>query len=177
MQLGQRRSLVVGTFHYPPFITKNGVDGYSGIEVKILKTVASLLDHDLIFTNPSDGGLWGEVFLNGTAHGLVKDILEARVDVGIAQMFNKPVKNKFIQPSYPYDLDGYCWLVKNPKPALKLWAFGGPFGAWSWALIALSLLITTMYFFMTAKKSISWAGLISLGTALSQSVKFSPTCR
>ena len=163
--------LKVSTFHYPPFISidQSGSKlAYSGIEVNLVRTTAALLGLNIVFSTPSDGGKWGDVLPNGSAHGLIKDIVDARADVGIAQMFNLAPKNQFIQPSYPYDLDGYCFIVQNKKPRPKFLAFMGPYEIVSWVLVIVSLAVTSLAFSLATKKNILGVLLKLFGAMLGQ---------
>ena len=89
-----KTNLIVGNFDYPPFsvITKkNDEISYRGMEVNLVKSLAAGLDLDVRFQRPLDGGVWGDVIHldNGTivTSGLIGDVVNANVDVGIAQFF------------------------------------------------------------------------------------------
>ena len=82
----------VGLFHYPPFTidegSANATKKYSGVEVQLVTTIAQRLNLTMDLLTPSDGGLWGSH--EGGGSGLIGDIVEGRVDMGFAQLFNQP---------------------------------------------------------------------------------------
>ena len=118
--------LRVGAFHYPPFIIEEKLPGqqelrYTGIEVSIVRAIASYLGYEAKFLNPSDGNLWGTMFKNGTVSGgLLKDLQKGVVDVGIAQLFNMVFnKNKHVS----YSLNHMC---SNSILGIELLTFRTP---------------------------------------------------
>jgi len=75
-----------GSFHYPPFSYVINGTFNGGVEVTILKEIAAALGKKVVFSTPSDGNLWGEIYSNGSLDGLMGDIHDGVVDVGFAQV-------------------------------------------------------------------------------------------
>ena len=137
------KTVTVGLFHFPPFTFETkGADGaakrYSGAEVSLVKVIIESLgmkpvfqvrDRSIAFNRqfryvycmcsqtPSDGkNNWGERLSNGTWTGLVGDIYQGVVDVGMAEFFNKANKIGYMDPSEFYLFDHFCFVRKKPEP-------------------------------------------------------------
>ena len=125
-------TLTVGLFHFPPFTFESDDDDDSlrGVEVTILREVASALGLAPRFLRPSDGsGDWGSLLANGTATGLIRDVVDGAVDVGAAEFFNDELRNRYADPSDFYTYDHYCFVLAKPPPAPRCgdgygWQFG-----------------------------------------------------
>ena len=85
-------------------------------------------------------------------------------------MFMRAQNHLWIDPSYPYDIDGYCGIVRNPVPEAKLWAMAGPYGMVVWLTIFASLLFTTLLYALALRKGAGYSSLAIFGLALKQSV-------
>ena len=167
------RTMRVGAFHYPPFtIESEDLKKHSGIEVLIVKTVAQHLGILPIFVRPSDGGQWGQVMANGSANGLRRDVLEARVDVGIAQLFLTDRMTVFMDSAYPYDIDGYCYTARNPSPRAKLWAVAGPYGPLVWTLILLGLITGAVVYSFASKQGLDQSTINIFRVFLKQNMRW-----
>ena len=68
------QTLKATSFQFPPFCYKDNPNDpdeeYKGFETNIFKDISKALNFNFELNTPTDGGLWGEIFSNGTATGL-----------------------------------------------------------------------------------------------------------
>lgn len=90
------KTLRATSFQFPPFNYKeNPTDlEFQGFETRVLKAMSQNLDFTYKIEAPSDGQLWGEIFENGTATGLVGEVKNARTDIAFADLYMIPGKKK-----------------------------------------------------------------------------------
>ncbi len=143
--------LTVGNFHFPPFTFisidhSTGEKSYTGIDVAILRLVAAALGQELRFQNPSDGGNWGTVYSNGTATGLMADVITDVVDVGSAEFFNMHRRNPYADPSSFYFFDYFCFVLAKPPEAPKWMHLLMPFTTGSWIAVITSWVVTAGFY-------------------------------
>ncbi len=143
------KTLKVGCFHFPPFtIVKedgNGTLSYSGVEVSLVRVVAKSLGLEPEFHSPSDGKAWGFIYENGSSDGLLRDVIEGVVDVGMAEYFYYPKRTRVSHASDFYTLEHFCFVRRKPRPIPQWQALIRPFGLRVWLAVLASLAATILF--------------------------------
>ncbi len=131
-----------GVFNFPPFAYECQ-EGYCGVEVKLLNTAASALGRRVAFSSPAP--VWGTVYANGTADGLVGAVVSGAVDVAAAEFFNMPIRNALADPSDFYHHDHFCYLLARPGRGPEWLQLVRPFSPKVWMAAATCVLATCAF--------------------------------
>lgn len=84
------------------------VEEYKG---KILYTVAEAMNFTPKIITPTDGLFCGHVFKNGTATGLVGDIVHRRAEVGLVNLLVNKDRFHAVDVTILYHTGCFTWLV------------------------------------------------------------------
>ena len=90
------------------------------------------------------GSLWGTLFLNGTATGLLRYILEYKTDMTSLANYCGYYQHRLIQCSIMHDFDGLVAVLQRPKPRPTWQGLLTPYQKWAWMSIAATLIVTTL---------------------------------
>ncbi len=139
-------SVRITTFGYPPKIyetaTEDGGVLFTGYEVDMLKILGKRLNFQPRFRKTTDGHKWGAFFAqNETYNGLKGalyvyfthllqickrvefptsgDLQFKLTDVGIANVYKRFGDVSYVDHSYPYTYDSYCFLVYQPRSSFN----------------------------------------------------------
>ncbi len=165
--------LTASAVEYPPFYIPGEEGEARGIEVELVRAVASSLGGSVAVGPPTDGGIWGDDFDgDGVFSGMVGDLQAGRVDLGFSQLFVKEERRGFMDFTLEYDYEYACFLVKKYPPLpqvnikkknnnlslydlakyaplccfiFKVLAFVLPFDPLTWALILLTLAASSLF--------------------------------
>ena len=168
-----RRELVVGCFHFPPFtvvsVDKDGRETRSGVEVSLVKIIAGHLGYKTVtFRSPADGRFWGNLYANGTMNGLINEVSNGMVDVGMAEYFNYVTRNRIATPSDFYHFDYFCFARAKPRPSPKWMQLFKPFQLKSWVGILACWVVEAAFLFGYAY----FTGLVEVGLIWMISLSF-----
>lgn len=142
----------VGTVHSPPFVIQREVDDRlfvdldSGIEMKILKTLAATIniDVELGISFLTEDHLWTGKNISG---GVLKELADKKFDIAIGTLFPTIASHRQFDFSVQYTDDMAAWVVPSdemfPKWLSLLWVFQPAAYAATFLLLAFFWFIST----------------------------------
>ncbi|XP_045201044.2 glutamate receptor 2-like [Mercenaria mercenaria] len=151
-----RRSFLVSTLEYSPFVEKRKVNNsyiYEGFCMDLLSELANKLNFTYNLTEPADGK-WGSLTnsVNITFNGLVGQLQKEEVDIVAAPVSVQAERDPVMDFSYPYYYEYTTVLVKKPDINATKWrTLIDPFKWEVLITIGASLLIVTILTFILEK--------------------------
>lgn len=104
----EENQLIVGLYPESPFVIVNGEEEPEGFSIDVWKTIASELELNYYFLKSSQ------------ISGVLEDIVEERIDVGIGAIAINNLREQLVDFSYPYYHTGLGVLV----PKNYTWSLG-----------------------------------------------------
>lgn len=120
----------IRTIVWPPFVstptrkvpgTKNEFIFESGIEIKLMNTVAKAANFTPVYTLSERVQDWGVITINGTATGMMATVLNEEVDIGMCTLGATDARHQFFESSVSYMQEDITFCVPHsaPKPYRK----------------------------------------------------------
>ncbi|XP_058117496.1 uncharacterized protein LOC131284628 [Anopheles ziemanni] len=129
--------LRIGTFEAKPFSMvqqRGGKTVYYGLEVDIMKAIASRLNFSFEFVSPPGRVKWG-VLKPGNSTGLMGMILRAEVDFGFGAVGHSPYRSQMLRSSYPGVITQMIMAIPPRRPYTSFEKLFQPFTPSAWTLI------------------------------------------
>lgn len=159
--------LTICTFDFPPMlILKNNTDTnftLDGAEGRILSVAAAAMNFTPRITKPSDGRRWGIVYQNGSADGLVGDLIRRQADIGIAFLSLSKDRYELLEMTNMYLVGCFTWVVPKAQFYPHWMHLILPFSLQMWICVITSTLVTIL-------------GLILVNSAQTHSNEISNIC-
>lgn len=130
----------VGTFPYFPFsiLTENGNELHAeGIEIRALKEVSTAKNASLKVHRIDD--MWGEIFTNGSATGVYKELLSGKVDIGAGGFYVAYSESVHVDYSISHEIVYSTLVTKRPEQIPLYLTIILPFRPYLWACLFLTL--------------------------------------
>ncbi|XP_045128433.1 ionotropic receptor 21a-like [Portunus trituberculatus] len=133
------------TFHYPPSIVESNkaaegtqTQRFDGVEIRLMQTVAEVLNFRLHLANPSDGRMW---------YGIFDDLQHRRAFMGAANFFVTTSALQVVDMTVQHDVEPGCFITPLPAPLPRLVALVYPFTPTVWLVTVASLVCGTLLLF------------------------------
>ncbi|XP_076029745.1 ionotropic receptor 21a-like isoform X2 [Oratosquilla oratoria] len=153
--------LRVVTFNHPPVVIfENQEDGsifYDGLEIRLLKTLASSLNFDFEIEQPRDGEKWGRQLSNGSWSGAMGETIRGEADVSFANYFITQDRLSLMDMTNPHYIDYTCFITPMPAPLPRYSAVVWPFQTSVWVGLFLTVLfLPPIMWFVSWREPIQW---------------------
>lgn len=106
----------IAAVNFPPFViidkSREGSRKFSGIDVRVLKTLARAMNFSLEVETFNSTG-WGEVNADGSSSGAMEKIINRKANITAGFFIFNEIRNQFMTPSFTYYTTKLVWIV-NP---------------------------------------------------------------
>ena len=133
----------------PKWTPTNLYRNYWGFEIEILKALSGKLNFSYTIENPPEA-LWGHIMPDGTWDGLVNLIAKNIVDLIICDIVYVYKRMQVIDGLVPFEKDGLAVCAPLPQLLPKIMALLYPFSLFVWILIAISLVVVSVVFYVAS---------------------------
>nr|XP_027229188.1 glutamate receptor ionotropic, delta-2-like [Penaeus vannamei] len=188
--------LTVVTFPWEPSVIykedkKDGTPVRYGRDIRVVETLAKVMNFTLAYTEPPEGELWGNKLENGSWTGLFGFLERGDADIGVGNTFVSNVNGRMdvAEFSSPYDADVSCFLGTRPPPLPRWQRILYPFQLSTWVAFLVGLLLSGPILCFLARvwdvrneehrglKSFLYASLYTFGLHLRESQAYLPSRR
>ncbi|PAA64923.1 hypothetical protein BOX15_Mlig020788g1 [Macrostomum lignano] len=169
------RHLIIGLKMVAPFsfagsVTPEGFEvNVTGLAIDMLDEIARRLKFTYSLRQPADG-LWGGVYPNGTWNGMVKEILDRKIDFAIGPFTMTAIRQTVIDFSEAFMEDGNTILIKKPGQENPMFRVLSPFSLNSWLAILGSVFTAAVCMFLFSYLSPFSAWNMNLSEKISDEV-------
>ncbi|KAK7086303.1 hypothetical protein SK128_010284 [Halocaridina rubra] len=138
--------LLVATFEHPPSVVyprdaEENVIGKIGVDMELIRGLAQAKNFTVKFIEVSFTEKWGQKFENGSWDGLMREVYDEYVDIGVCNVFIDYYRYGEIDYSYPYNFMPGCFVTPSPKPLSNWQSPSLPFSRETWISIGISFLL------------------------------------
>ena len=141
---------------YPPYITEMipiGPDKFTvkGLYADIFFTLQSILNFTFDGMIKSPDGQWGAMKSDGTWTGMVRELLDERMDVGLQGFSLTAARAAVIDFSATIDQDSSTLFIKNPSGTFNYTAYVEPLKYMAWLAVGIFCIIAPIPIFIAAR--------------------------
>lgn len=134
------------TFDVPPFIIlkkdKNNktidISGFDGLFIKSLSKRMNFTLDKIILNRTA----WGRMFMNGSATGAIKMIMNQEVNMSIGYFTSSAIRNMFMSSTNVYYTSNLVWVIGPGQLLTSFQRFHKPFHTEIWFFISLTFVIS-----------------------------------
>lgn len=136
----------VVTFDVPPFMilkkdkNNNTIDisGFDGLFIKSLSKHMNFTLEKIILKRTA----WGRMFMNGSATGAIKMIMNQEVNMSIGYFTSSAIRNMFMSSTNVYYTSNLVWVIGPGQSLTSFQRFHKPFQSEIWFFISLTFVIS-----------------------------------
>lgn len=132
---------------WAPFIYLDK-DKVSGRDYDFIEIVAKTLNFTLNLTIMKEPAAWGMIHENGSASGVIKNLLESKTDIIIGDFYLRRLRTKFMDASAEYFNADVVFVVPPGRSLKSIEKLLQPFSKHFW--ICLCILISCEFLFLSA---------------------------
>lgn len=149
-------SIKVTAAETEPFIMKNKKKEIIGRDIDVIKAISKALNFKLILRYLDDPVPAGMLFENGSSSGAIKDLLESRADIIVADYFLKYGRLVHMEASKSYFTTELVFVVPPGRELKSIEKLLQPFSESFWiSLAAFALASFVIIFFMKPSRRLS----------------------
>ncbi|XP_018568048.1 glutamate receptor ionotropic, kainate 5 [Anoplophora glabripennis] len=134
-------------------LKENAPACFSGTEIEIIQTVAKAMNFRCEIYEPenADVELWGRKMVGGIYTGIIGEMVNARADIALGDLYYTPYLLELMDLSVPYNTECLTFLTPESLTDNSWKTLVLPFKPIMWAAVLICLMLCTLAFYFLAR--------------------------